>query len=235
MAIGGEFGELSFPCSQCHGFDGQGDPSGAFPRLADQSAFYLFNSLRNFATGRRPSEVMGPIAAELTLEQMRDVAAYFASRKDVPYPPGFEAEEQLIRQGNEIVMGETGDASLPACTTCHGPGVIGDAPLYPYLAGQLQPYVEHQLNLFKRGVRGGDFLGVMHEIAAKLTDQQIQAVAAYVATLRPEMTTPGDDPDAETRSDVPERLPMMTGAVISPKPGLGDVVIPHAETAPEAH
>jgi cytochrome c553 len=236
VAIGGEFGQLRFACVSCHGFDGQGDPSGAFPRLADQSAWYLYSSLRDFASGLRPSKVMGPIAAELGDDQMLDVAAYYASLEGVPYPTELRHDEQLLERGQQIATsGLPDEAGVPACSTCHGDQGLGNAPLYPYLAGQYRPYLEHQVKLFKAGRRGGDPLNVMHAIAARLSDEQIEAVAAYFASLRPQRTTPGDTAGPAARIEPPEPLPMMTGAVLSPRPGDDDVVLPDASVpAPPA-
>ncbi len=233
VAIGGEFGELRFACTSCHGFEGQADPSGAFPRLADQSAWYLYSSLRDFASGLRPSKVMGPIAAELSDDQMLDVAAYYASLQDVPYPPELRHDEQLVEQGQQIATsGLPQETGVPACSTCHGDRGVGNAPVYPYLAGQYQPYLEHQLQLFKAGRRGGDPLNVMHDIAARLSDDQIEAASVYFASLRPERTTPGDRARQAARVKPPEPLPLRTGAAMSPRPGDGDVVVPDASVPP---
>jgi cytochrome c553 len=139
VALGGEFGELRFACLSCHGFDGEADPSGAFPRLADPSAWYLYNSLRDFASGLRPSEVMGPIAAELGDDEMLDVAAYYASREGAPYPPGLGQDEQGRQIATSGLAPETG---VPPCATCHGDRSVGNAPVYPFLAGQYRPYLE---------------------------------------------------------------------------------------------
>ena len=218
-------------CVECHGFEGPGDPSGAFPRLADQSAWYVDNSLRDFASGLRPSKVMGPIAAELSEDEMLDVAAYYASLGSVPYPPELRHDEQLIERGRQIVEAGIPDPALPACSSCHGERALGNAPLYPYLAGQYEPYLEHQLRLFKAGKRGGDPLNVMHEIASQLSDEQIRAIAVYLASLRPERTTPGDAAGRAAQVNRPEPLPMRTGAVMSPRPGDGDVVVPDASVS----
>lgn len=230
VAIGGEFGELRFACSSCHGFEGQGDASGAFPRLADQSAWYLYGTLRDFASGARPSKVMGPIAAELSEAQMQDVAAYYASVADVPFPPELRHDDRLVEQGRRIANTAMADDGPPACARCHGESGIGNAPLYPYLAGQYQPYLEQQLELFRAGRRGGDPMGVMHAVAQQLSNDQIHALAVYFASLRPENLTPGGGPSPVVARP-PQPLPMRTGAVMSPKPGEGDIVVPGASSS----
>jgi cytochrome c553 len=172
---------------------------------------------------------MGPIAAELSDGRMLDAAAYYASLKGVPYPPELRHDEQLVDQGEQIATsGLLQDAGVPACSTCHGDRGLGSSPVYPYLAGQYQPYLERQLRLFKAGRRGGDPLNVMHHIASKLADQQIEAAGAYFASLRPDRTAPGEAARQTARIKPPEPLPMVTGAVMSPRPGDGDAVIPDA-------
>ncbi len=82
-AFGGIFGDLRVGCNQCHGLNGIGSSSGAFPRLAGQSGWYLYKSLRDYAAGLRPSTIMSPIARTLADDQMRDVAAYYSSLENV--------------------------------------------------------------------------------------------------------------------------------------------------------
>lgn len=225
VALGGEYGNLRFVCASCHGAEGQGDPSGAFPRLSGQSAWYLFTSLQDFASGARPSQVMGPIAAELSFDEMMDVAAYFSSRDDVPYPPSLQTDEPLIEEGGKIVAEGLPKMNVPACSTCHGAKGLGGGPVYPVLAGQYEPYLKEQLRLFRSDRRGGDPLNVMHEIAEKLTNQQINAVAAYFASLSPEETNTSEKP-SEAAARPPRPLPMQTGAVIDIQPAKDKTVVP---------
>jgi cytochrome c553 len=169
---------------------------------------------------------MGPIAAELSDAQMQDVAAYYGGLRGVPYPPELRHDQQLVEQGRKIAAAGLADQGVPACETCHGKGGVGNAPLYPYLAGQYRPYLEHQLQQFKAGRRGGDPMDVMHAIAAPLTDGQVHALAVYFASLRPQPTTPGEAERRPARLRPPAPLPMQTGAVIDIEPGHDDVVLP---------
>ncbi|MCW5695582.1 MAG: c-type cytochrome [Bauldia sp.] len=187
IALGGPFEDLGrVSCAQCHGIDGTGDDSGAFPRLAGQGAFYLYEALNDFATGARPNEVMSPIAAQLSDTDRRDVAAYFAAIEDAAYPAPRDANADLLQRGGALaaIGGIGGD--VPACDSCHGAQGAGVPPVYPTLGGQHEAYLVQQLELFRSGERGSDALGVMRAIAALLSDDDIAAVAAYYASVRPE-------------------------------------------------
>lgn len=227
LVIGGAMHSLRFTCAQCHGVEGTGDPSGAFPRLTGQSAWYLYSALHDFATGLRPSPIMGPVAIELSDRDMQDLAAYFASIPKAPYPPSLPPDKALVQQGAEIASAGIPDAGVPACRSCHGPAGIGSPPLYPWLAGQFEPYLEGELQRFKSGQRAGDPGGVMRTIASKLTDHQIQAVATYFASLRPAEVNPGQIA-GQPKANPPKPLPMRTGAMINLKPSQDKTVLPGA-------
>src|SRR5271156_5114577 len=89
------------PCAQCHAFNGVSDASGAFPRLAGQSAFYLATQLRDFASGVRASALMSPIAKALSPDDIADVAAYFAALK-APFLPLKAGDPSLISRGEAL-------------------------------------------------------------------------------------------------------------------------------------
>jgi cytochrome c553 len=88
------------PCAQCHAFNGVSDASGAFPRLAGQSAFYLAGQLRDFASGVRASALMSPIAKALSPDDIADVTAYFAG-VSAPFLPLKTPNAALVRLGPE--------------------------------------------------------------------------------------------------------------------------------------
>ncbi|WP_274426422.1 c-type cytochrome [Chelativorans sp. YIM 93263] len=185
--------EAGLACARCHELDGSGNSSGAFPRLSDQSAWYLYKTLKDFAAGLRPNDVMQTAALALTDSEMADVAAYYASIDDAPYPPPPEADQQAVQIGGAIAAVGVPDRGVPACNTCHGESGVGSPPIYPYLAGQFAPYTEHQLMLWKNGERDGDPLNIMESIAKNMTDDQIRAVSLYFASLRPREVTPDED------------------------------------------
>ncbi|MFC4174301.1 c-type cytochrome [Microvirga sp. GCM10011540] len=241
ITIGGMFADQRIGCVQCHGIDGAGNSSGAFPRLTDQAGWYLYKTLQDYASGLRPSDIMGPIAQTLTLQQMQDVAAYYASIKDAPYPAEPQVDVQVRQIGGAIAAVGIPSQGVPACDGCHGPNGIGQAPLYPFLGGQFAPYLEHQLLLWKQGRRDGDPMNVMELIAKAMTEEQIRAVSLYYASIRPLDVIPQDvryAPGSGTRPDgigpgaqAADQNMTDVGAVRSPEPGRGPVVVPGVEPA----
>lgn len=234
LAFGGVYGELRLDCVRCHELDGSGNSSGAFPRLADQGAWYLYKTLLDYAAGLRPSDIMVPIARTLTDQQMQDLAAYYAAVADAPYPAEPATDVDVLQIGGAIAAVGVPSQGVPACDSCHGPHGIGAPPIYPYLAGQFAPYLEHQLRLWKQGRRGGDAMDVMEIIAGNMTEAQIRAVSVYFASIRPAEVTPRDRfPAADTGGRAPVAgAPSATdmGAVQDPEPGPAGVV-PSAEPA----
>lgn len=173
-------------CFTCHGLHGAGDGTGAFPRISGQPAFYLFKQLADYASGARPNAIMTPIAQALTVQEMEDVAAYYAAQTDAPYhPPTQTFDPLLIQQGGALSAIGSAEKGIQACVNCHGPNGTGMGPVYPYLAGQYASYTELQLQLWQRGERKNDPLNVMADIARRMSPRDIQAVAAYFASMRP--------------------------------------------------
>ena len=172
-------------CSGCHGTDGAG--AGAFPQLAGLDEEYLRASLAAFASGRRQSGVMQPIAAALDSGRMRELARHYASA-----PGGAPAttattgwaDPACIERGRKLAMEGDGLRRIPACSQCHGPGAKEHNRLYPTLAGQPASYLALQLQLFARGGRGGTpYAHLMERAAAKLEPGDIRDLAAYYANL----------------------------------------------------
>jgi cytochrome c553 len=115
---------------------------------------------------------------------MADVAFYY-SVLHAPYAPPPVVAPEVLARGRTIAEDGLPDAGLQACNLCHGEDGTGNPPLFPYLAGQYAPYTELQLQLFKRGERANDPLGVMRDIARDLSDEDIRALALHYETLRP--------------------------------------------------
>lgn len=178
-------------CFQCHGLQGQGDHGGAFPRLAGQPAWYLFKQLNDYANGTRPNDIMTPIAVQLSREERRDVAAYFASASAsfANDPRGgrlsadFDAEQ--VQRGGAIAAVGSPQRGVQSCVGCHGPNGSGLAPDTPALAGLSPHYVELQLRLWAEGKRTNDPLGVMADVARRLSREERSAVAQYFGSLPP--------------------------------------------------
>jgi cytochrome c553 len=163
------------PCAQCHAFNGVSDGSGAFPRLAGQSAYYLAGQLRDFASGVRASAIMSPIAKALSPDDIADVTAYFAG-VNAPFLPLKGPNAALVKRGEELA--KAGGPERLHCDNCHGPGGSGEPPVIPYLAGQYAYYIAFTLQMWQRGYRKNS-PDAMGAVAKKLDDQEIAAVAAY--------------------------------------------------------
>jgi len=162
-------------CARCHGFDGQADGSGAFPKLAGQFPQYLAKQLRAYASGTRQNALMQPIAKGLKDAEIDSVAQYYASL----HPSTLASRPvaaQLVARGKQLA--KLGDLKLrvQACESCHGPNGQGEPPAVPYLAGQYSHYIDVQIQMFRQGIRTSQ---QMQDPAHSLREQDIAAVAAY--------------------------------------------------------
>lgn len=179
-------GGASFPpCAQCHGAHGEGQADGGFPRLAGQVQAYLAKQLEDFRAGRRSNPVMGPIAKALDPGAVQALSAYY-SRLRLESAPGADATPaggsapraaRLVHKGNW-------DENVPACFACHGENGAGIPPHFPAIAGQRREYTAKQIRDWKAGARGNDPQGLMKAVSSRLTDAEIDAVAAYLEQLR---------------------------------------------------
>jgi cytochrome c553 len=165
-------------CAACHTNDGSRG-SAANPIIQGQHPDYLVKQLAEFKTGKRDNPVMKAMAAPLSEADMKNVAAFYASKQP---KPGFARNKDLVAQGEKIYRGGLADRSVPACSGCHGPSGAGIPAQYPRLAGQHADYVAAQLAAFRSGARHNN--PVMTAVAAKLNDRDIKAVSDYVAGLR---------------------------------------------------
>lgn len=173
-------------CSACHGADGN-SASPANPSIAGQSAEYITEQLMNFKNGIRSNPVMAGIAAALPPDDMRALGIYFSQQK----PKGLSAKDPTVAlAGQKVYRGGNAGAAVPACSACHLPDGIGMPSRYPRIGGQYAEYVYAQLKAFKAGERGMDKEGkdangrIMAQIAAKMSDAEMQAVAQYASGLR---------------------------------------------------
>jgi cytochrome c553 len=169
-------------CAQCHAFNGVSDGSGAFPRIAGQSMYYLAGQLRDYASGDRANAVMSPIAKALSPYDIADVSAYY-SRIDAPFPPLKPPDPALVKHGEELA--KLGDAArqIQSCDRCHGPGGVGEPPAIPYLAGQYAHYTAFTLHMWQQGYRNSS-PDAMEVMAKKLNEQETAAVSAYYQQVR---------------------------------------------------
>jgi cytochrome c553 len=173
------------PCAQCHAFSGASDGSGAFPRIAGQSAYYLAAQLHDFASGVRVNAIMAPIAKALSLDDVADVSAYY-SRIDAPLPPLKAPDSALVKQGEELA--KLGDAArgIQSCNRCHGPSGVGESPAIPYLEGQYAHYIAFTLRMWQQGYRNSS-PDAMKVMAEKLNERETTAVADYYQQARSQL------------------------------------------------
>jgi cytochrome c553 len=171
-------------CARCHGAAGGAqEREGAFPKLAGQRTEYMDQALRAYADGRRYSGIMGPIAANLTAESREQTVRHYASMK--PTGSTHVGEEESLRRGQDIAVRGIASTDIPRCIECHGPAVSpAKNPSYPSLAGQHASYLKGQLQLMKERRRGGsEYVHLMHAFVDRLTEQQVDDVTGYFASL----------------------------------------------------
>lgn len=165
-------------CVACHSADGsRGSPAN--PILQGQHSEYLFKQLVEFKAGTRNNPIMKGIAAGLSDDDMRNVAAFYASKQA---KPGFAKNKEFVTLGEKIYRGGIAERSIPACAGCHSPSGGGIPSQYPRLAGQHADYTEAQLVGFRSAARNNST--PMVGVAAKMNDREIKAVSDYIAGLR---------------------------------------------------
>ena len=165
-------------CAACHGADGN-SMIPANPKLAQQHPEYILKQLQEFKSGKRANPVMMGFASQLSPEDMRNVAYFVASKTA---SPGFAKEKETVGIGEKIYRGGIADRQIAACAGCHSPNGSGMPAQYPRLSGQHADYTVSQLTQFRDGVRKNSVQ--MTQVAAKMNDREIKAVADYIAGLR---------------------------------------------------
>ena len=171
-------GEASFAaCAACHGADGNSAIT-TNPKLAHQHPEYLVKQLQEFKSGKRANAVMSGMAATLSEDDMKNVAAWLTTKEP---KHGFAKDKELVALGEKIYKGGIADRQIAACAGCHSPTGAGIPSQYPRLSGQHQDYTVTQLQNFRAGVRNNSVQMTM--VAAKLNDKEIQAVSDYIAGL----------------------------------------------------
>jgi len=184
IAGSAEAGEAkSVTCTACHGTGGN-SVNPLWPNHAGQGAPYIVAQLQAFKSGQRQDPLMAPQAMLLTDEDMRDLAVYFES---LPAAAQAVADPSTVNRGQALYRGGAIDKGVPACLACHGPTGHGNpAARYPALQGQHAAYTAKQLRDYASGARiSTDKTQIMRDIASRLTDEEIRAVASYVQGLRP--------------------------------------------------
>lgn len=167
-------------CAACHGVDGN-SPLPMNPSLAGQHPEYLYKQLTEFKSGARNNPVMAGMVANLSAEDMRNLAAYYAGITAAHLGAD---DKNLIDRGRILYRAGNPSNSVAACAGCHSPNGAGMPAQYPRLAGQHPDYIAAQLKAFRAGDRANDPNEMMRATAVKLTDPEIAALAEYISGLR---------------------------------------------------
>ena len=169
-------------CGGCHGMDGN-SPIPAYPKLAGQNEAYITKQVKDFkANTTRQNAIMLGMVAALSDEDAADIGAYFQSQKLSAAAP---FDDSKLAAGREIYKGGNLQTGVPACQACHGPDGSGTAGIgYPQLGGQYVDYTLAQLKAFKEGSRSNDDKMLMRSIVEKMSEEDMVAVANYIASLK---------------------------------------------------
>ena len=205
-------------CTGCHGAQGRGVENVYFPRLAGKPAGYLYNQLVAFRDGRRKYVPMNDLLAYLPDAYLMRMAEHFAALNPPPLvQPAVSRPAAQLAEGQRIVTQGIPGKKIPACITCHGAELGGREPGIPGLLGLRADYVSAQLGAWRFGVRTALAPDCMQLIASSLSEPEVAAVSAYLASLpvtasrplrQPGMRLPiacGSQPQASTQKQEASR------------------------------
>ena len=203
-----DFAQRIAACTSCHGEQGEGGDARFpyYPRLAGQSAPYLYRQLRAFQTGERDYALMNRIVSDLPDDYLREIAQYFARQTPPKLDLPVNSDAAQLELGRKLVQESPQSADGTACIECHGATLAGDSREHaPAIAGQHQSYLSAALQDWKAGKRPDLGASGMAAIAASMSDQEIHAAAAYLASLpvtaRPDEALPLPKPDTREAVD----------------------------------
>ena len=165
-------------CAGCHGQDGNSVVPG-FPKLAGQQKVYLLREMMDYKEGRRQSEVMVPALAQLSEEDMSNLAAYFAAKAP---SPGALAHPERLALGKRVFLEGNTKTGVPSCDGCHEENGEGSKK-FPRVAGQHTEYALEQLAQYASGKRSNG-VKVMRTIAERLSKEEAEAVVEYMSSLK---------------------------------------------------
>ena len=170
-------------CAPCHGDKGQGTNNDYFPRLAGKPAGYLYNQLVAFHQGRRRYPPMNYLLEFLPDSYLLKMAEYFAAQHPPASPPAVPVvSPAVLSQGESLVMHGDPARGIPACANCHGRALTGMEPAIPGLLGLRPAYISAQLGAWRYGTRTAAAPDCMQTVASRLTEQDVTAVAAWLAS-----------------------------------------------------
>lgn len=174
--------ELSQSCAACHQADGD-SVNPEWPKLAGQHPKYTAKQLRDFQEGElRHDNLMAGEVADLSEQDMKDLAAYYAEQSITTET----ADEDVVARGEQIYRGGIPSEGVAACIACHGAQGQGNPEaMFPKVAGQHATYSLDQLQQFRDGERRNDNGQMMRGIVGNMSDEDMEAVAQYMAGLQP--------------------------------------------------
>lgn len=183
---GGDAGPQA-ACHTCHGLDGGGD-GALVPRIAALNTGYLVRQLDFFADGQRSHPQMSWLSAKLASRERAAVSAYYAQ---MPMPDAGPLDLRVMRVLSDgqcrwqdaaiIYHAGVRERGLQSCASCHGEDGRGVGEGNPSLLGQSSAYLAEQLKNWRLGKRFGDPLGVMHDAASKLREEEISPLSDYIS------------------------------------------------------
>jgi cytochrome c553 len=165
-------------CIACHGADGN-SAIPLFPKIAGLSESYITKQLRDFQSGRRKSDVMGPVVAALKPQDIAPLAAFYSTRQQTG---AGDPDKKAASYGKLIYLDGNEESGLPACVGCHQQQGAGHL-IYPRIGGQHADYLKQQLKNFASGERSNDANRFMRVIAKRMSEEEISAVSAYLVSL----------------------------------------------------
>ena len=174
--------QRTLACTACHGPQGRAAPDGYYPRLAGKPSGYLYHQLLNFRDGRRHYALMTQLIDPLSDAYLLEIAQYF-SALEVPYPAPLRTATpaDVLRRGEQLALRGDPARQVPACVQCHGQAMTGVVPAIPGLLGLPRDYLNAQLGAWKTGQRRAHAPDCMQEVVARLSLDDINAVAHWVA------------------------------------------------------
>ena len=170
-------------CAPCHGKVGEGTQDVYFPRIAGKPAGYLFNQLHAFHVGRRRYPPMNYLLEFLPEAYLQEIADYFAALRPPLAPPEAPTvAADALKRGETIVTRGDAARNIPACSSCHGTSLTGLEPGIPALIGLRSRYISAQLGAWRYGTRTAATPDCMQLVAARLTEDDVNAVAAWLSS-----------------------------------------------------
>ncbi len=189
--------EAAATCTSCHQPDGSGsnnEQGQPWPQLAGLNAGYIAKQLHDFQSGQRESATMKTFADMLSDQQILDVARYYSEMTPQQGEGGNNASESARQRGQKLAQRGDWSKYVVSCKSCHGPDNQGAGTVFPGIAGQHARYIVMQLEAWQSGSRKNDPQDLMGTIARRLSDEDIRAVAAWLATQPPETSAEESQP-----------------------------------------